>query len=312
MNTRITELLNIEYPIIQGAMAWVAEHKLASAVSEAGGLGIIAGGSAPYEIIKNEIKKAREITNKPLGLNIMLLSEHADDLARLAVEEKIEVVTTGAGNPGKYMEMWKEAGIKVIPVVASVALARRMEKAGADAIIAEGQEAGGHIGECTSMTLIPQVVDAVKIPVIGAGGVADGRGIVAMEALGASAVQLGTIFLTAEECVISRGYKDAVLKAGDISTVVTGRSTGHPVRSLKNDMARDYLSLEKKGATVEELEAFGANSLRNAVLDGDPKKSSYMSGQIAGLVNSEKTCKQTILDLMEDYETKKANLLGGK
>ena len=230
MKTKITELLGIEYPIVQGAMAWIAEHHLAAAVSKAGGLGIIAGGAAPVDYIRDEIRKARAITDKPLGMNIMLLSPNADDLAQLAIDEKIEVLTTGAGNPGKYMESWKNAGIKVMPVVASVALAKRMERAGADAVIAEGMEGGGHIGELTTMPLVPQVVDALSIPVIAAGGIADGRGMAAAFMLGAEGVQCGTVFLATDECYISDKYKELVLKATDISTVVTGRPSGHPVR----------------------------------------------------------------------------------
>ena len=234
MKTRLTVLLGIDYPVIQGAMAWIAEHRLAAAVSEAGGLGIIAGGAAPADVIREEIRQARGLTDKPIGMNIMLLSPNADDLAQLAIDEKIEVLTTGAGNPGKYMEAWKAAGIRVLPVVASAALAKRMERAGADAVIAEGMEAGGHFGETTTMALLPQVVDAVSIPVVGAGGAADGRGMAAMLALGAEGVQCGTVFLTADECVVHEKYKEMILKASDISTVVTGRPSGHPVRSLKS------------------------------------------------------------------------------
>lgn len=292
MKTRITELLGIEYPVIQGAMAWIAEGNLAAAVSEAGGLGIIAGGAAPVEVIRAEIQKARAKTKKPIGLNIMLLSPNADDLAQLAVDEQIEVITTGAGNPGKYIAAWKDAGIKVIPVVASVALAKRMERAGADAVIAEGMEAGGHIGETTSMALVPQVVDAVEIPVIGAGGVGDGRGVAAMLSLGAEGVQCGTIFLSAEECLISAKYKELVLKASDIGTIVTGRPSGHPVRSLKTPLSRQCLQLEKIATeqSLEELEAATAGSLRRAVQEGDFAGGTFMSGQIAGMINELTTC----------------------
>lgn len=267
MKTKITELLGIEYPIVQGAMAWIAEHHLAAAVSKAGGLGIIAGGAAPVDYIREEIHKARAITDKPLGMNIMLLSPNADDLAQLAIDEKIEVLTTGAGNPGKYIADWKNAGIKVMPVVASVALAKRMERAGADAVIAEGMEGGGHIGELTTMPLVPQVVDALSIPVIAAGGIADGRGMAAAMMLGAEGVQCGTVFLASNECYISDKYKELVLKATDISTVVTGRPSGHPVRSLKTPMARKCLELEKQNtdASLEELEKATAGSLRKAV-----------------------------------------------
>ena len=265
MKTKITELLGIEYPIVQGAMAWIAEHHLAAAVSKAGGLGIIAGGAAPVDYIREEIRKARAITDKPLGMNIMLLSPNADDLAQLAIDEKIEVLTTGAGNPGKYMASWKDAGIKVMPVVASVALAKRMERAGADAVIAEGMEGGGHIGELTTMPLVPQVVDALDIPVIAAGGIADGRGMAAAFMLGAEGVQCGTVFLATDECYISDKYKELVLKATDISTVVTGRPSGHPVRSLKTPMARKCLELEKIGTeqSLEELDLDGLVVVRN-------------------------------------------------
>lgn len=301
MKTKLTELLGIEYPIIQGAMAWIAEGQLAAAVSEAGGLGIIAGAAAPVDVIREEIRKAREKTSKPLCLNVMLLSPNADDLAQLAIDEKIEVLTTGAGNPGKYMEKWKQAGIKVMPVVASVALAKRMERIGADAVIAEGMESGGHIGETTTMALLPQVVDAVSIPVIGAGGIADGRGMAAALALGAEGVQCGTVFLTAEECICSEKYKELVLKASDISTVVTGKANGHPVRSLKTPLSRACLELEKHEdeRSLEEIEMMTAGSLRKAVIDGNFEEGTFMSGQIAGLVNSRTTCAE-ILKTMTD------------
>lgn len=304
MRTRITELLGIQYPIIQGAMAWIGEHNLAGAVSAAGGLGIIAGGAAPVEVIREEIHKAREITDKPLGLNIMLLSPNADDLAQLAIDENIKVVTTGAGSPGKYIEAWKNAGIKVMPVVASVALAKRMERVGVDAVIAEGMESGGHIGETTTMALLPQVVDAVKIPVVGAGGIADGRGMAAALALGAEAVQCGTIFLTAEECICAEKYKELILKAGDISTVITGKANGHPVRSLKTPLSRELLEVEKniEERSLEEIEAMTAGSLRKAVQEGNYEEGTFMSGQIAGLVKSRATCAE-ILKRMTD-ETK--------
>lgn len=304
MKTRITELLGIEYPVIQGAMAWIAEGNLAAAVSEAGGLGIIAGGAAPVEVIRAEIQKARARTKKPIGLNIMLLSPNSDDLAQLAVDEHIEVITTGAGNPGKYVSAWKAAGIKVVPVVASVALAKRMERAGADAVIAEGMEAGGHIGETTSMALVPQVVDAVQIPVIGAGGVGDGRGMAAMLALGAEGVQCGTIFLSAEECLISEKYKELVLKASDIATVVTGRPSGHPVRSLKTPLSRKCLQLEKVPTeqSLEELEAATAGALRRAVQEGDFAGGTFMSGQIAGMINELTTCAAIMHKLIDGAE----------
>lgn len=304
MKTRITELLNIEFPIIQGAMAWIADGNLAAAVSEAGGLGIIAGGGAPADVVRQEIHKARSMTDKPLGMNIMLLSPNSEDLAALAAEEHIEVLTTGAGNPGKYMSAWKQAGIKVIPVVASVAMAKRMERAGADAVIAEGMEAGGHIGEITTMALLPQVVDAVKIPVVGAGGCADGRGLAAMLLLGAEGAQCGTIFLSAEECAISETYKQLVLKASDISTVVTGRANGHPVRSLKSPLVRKCLSLEKSGddRSLEEIEEMTSGSLRKAVKDGNYEEGTFMSGQVAGMVNECTTCSEIVRKITHSAE----------
>lgn len=298
MKTAITELLGIEYPIIQGGMAWIAEHHLAAAVSNAGGLGIIAAGNAPYEYVKEEIRKTKELTDKPFGVNIMLLSPSAADIARLVVEENVPVVTTGAGNPGPYMKAWKEAGIKVIPVVASVALARMMEKGGADAVIAEGCESGGHIGEATTMTLVPQVADAVDIPVIAAGGICDGRGFAAAMMLGAEAVQMGTRFLVSRECIVHENYKKRVIMAKDIDSVVTGRSTGHPVRGLRNAMTREYLRLEQEGKGFEELEMLTLGALRKAVQDGDVQNGTLMAGQIAGLVKKEQTCKEMIEEIM--------------
>lgn len=304
MKTKITELLGIEYPIVQGAMAWIAEHHLAAAVSKAGGLGIIAGGAAPVDVIRQEIRRAREITDKPLGMNIMLLSPNADDLAQLAIDEKIEVLTTGAGNPGKYMENWKQAGIKVMPVVASVALAKRMERAGADAVIAEGMEGGGHIGELTTMALLPQVVDALDIPVIGAGGIADGRGMAAALLMGAEGVQCGTVFLATPECQISEKYKELVLKASDISTVVTGRPSGHPVRALKTPLTRKCLELEKEvtDQSLEEIEAATAGSLRKAVQDGNYEEGTFMSGQIVGMLRELRSCEDVLKSMTADAE----------
>ena len=299
MKTRITELLGIEYPIIQGGMAWVAEHNLAAAVSEAGGLGLIGAANAPAEVIREEIRKTRELTKKPFGVNIMLMSPFADEIAKVVVEEHIKVVTTGAGNPGKYMKMWKEAGIKVIPVVASVALARMMEKAGADAVVAEGTESGGHIGEATTMTLVPQVADAVSIPVIAAGGIADGRGIAAAFMLGAEAVQMGTKFVVAKESIVHDNYKQRVIKAKDIDSAVTGRSHGHPVRCLRNQMTREYTRLEAEGKSFEELEYMTLGTLRSAVLDGDVTNGTVMAGQIAGMIKKEQTCKEMIDEMME-------------
>lgn len=297
---KICDMLNIQYPIFQGAMAWIADHAIAAAVSEAGGLGIIAAGNAPAEWLRAEIRALKEITSKPFGVNIMLLSPHAEDVAKVVVEEGVTIITTGAGDPGKYMNMWKEAGIKVIPVVPSVALARRMEKQGADAVVVEGCEAGGHIGELTTMVLTPQVVDAVNIPVIAAGGIADHRGFAAAMMLGADAVQIGTRFLVAKECTVHENYKQRVLKASDIDTVVTGRSTGHPVRALRNKLSREFAKREKEGASVEELEALGAGGLRLAVVEGDVINGTVMSGQIAGMIKQEQTAKEMIEEIMTE------------
>ena len=301
---RSTELLGIEYPIIQGGMAWVADHHIAAAVSEAGGLGLIAAANAPAEWVREQIREAKKLTDKPFGVNIMLMSPSADEVAKIVVEEGIKVVTTGAGSPEKYMEAWKAAGVKVIPVVASVALARRMERCGADAVVAEGTESGGHIGETTTMALVPQVVDAVKIPVIAAGGIADGRGIAAAFMLGAEAVQMGTRFVATEECHVHENYKQFLLKARDIDTRVTGRTTGHPVRTLRNPMTKEYLEKEAAGASFEELEMLTLGGLRKAVVDGDVKTGSVMSGQIAGMVKDVPTCKELMARLIR--ETKEA------
>ena len=294
MKTKITELLGIEYPVIQGGMAWVAEASLAAAVSDAGGLGLIAAAAAPAEWVREQIKKVREMTDRPFGVNIMLMSPEADQVAKVIVEEKVPIVTTGAGSPEKYMADWKAAGVKVIPVVASTALARRMERCGADAVVAEGTEAGGHIGEITTMTLVPQVADAVEIPVIAAGGIADGRGMAAAFMLGAKGIQMGTVFAASKESVIHENYKNSILKAKDIDSRVTGRSTGHPIRVLRNDMARKYLELEKSGAPFEELEQLTLGSLRKAVQEGDTKNGSLMAGQIAGMIKEERTCADII------------------
>jgi len=293
----VTELLGVRYPVLQGAMAWVAEHRLAAAVSNGGGLGIIAGGSADADFVRGQIRQARELTGLPFGVNIMLMSPFADDLVRLVIDEKVSVVTTGAGNPGKYMEALKEAGIIVIPVVASSALARRMERAGADAVIAEGCEAGGHIGEITTMNLLPQVADAVTIPVIAAGGIADGRGAAAAFMLGARGVQVGTRFLVATEAVVAQAYKDRVLAAGDTDTVVTGRFTGHPVRVLRNKLTREVLAKEKEEMSVEEFELLLSGTLRKAVVEGDTDYGSLMSGQSAGLVKKEQSAAEIIEDI---------------
>lgn len=308
MKTKITELLNIEYPIIQGGMAWVAEHNLAGAVSKAGGLGIIAGANAPADVVRKEIQRAREITDKPIGVNVMLLSPYADEVAQVVASEKIPVVTTGAGSPEKYINMWQEAGVKFIPVVASVALAKRMERYGATAVIAEGCESGGHIGNQTTISLVPQVVDAVNIPVIAAGGIADGRGMAAAFMLGASAIQMGTRFLVADESIVHNNYKDRVIRAKDIDTEVTGMSHGHPVRQLRNKMTREYTKLEKAGASFEELEHLTLGALRKAVIEGNVDDGTLMAGQIAGLVKNKQSCKEIIEEMMS--ETKE--LLGDR
>jgi len=295
-------MLNIKYPIFQGGMAWIADSSLAAAVSNAGGLGIIAGANAPVDYVRSEIRKAKELTDKPFGVNIMLLSDNAEELAKVVCEEGVKVVTTGAGNPGKYIEMWKAHGIKVIPVVASVALAKRMERSGVDAVVAEGCEAGGHIGKLTTMALVPQIVDAVSIPVIAAGGIGDGRGLAAAFMLGAQGIQVGTRFLVANECTVHQNYKNAVLKAKDIDTTVTGRSTGHPVQVLRNKLARQYEILEKEQAPAEKLEELGRGALPKAARDGDIEKGSVMSGQIAGLINKEQSCKEIIEEMFGEFE----------
>lgn len=302
MKTKVTELLQIEYPIIQGGMAWVAEHHLAAAVSEAGGFGLIGAASAPPEIVREEIRKAKELTDKPFGVNIMLLNPNADEVAKIVVEEGIQAVTTGAGNPEKYMPMWKEAGVKVIPVVASVAMAKRMERYGADAVVAEGMEAGGHIGNQTTMALIPQIVDAVNIPVIAAGGIGDGRGVAASFMLGAEGVQMGTRFVVADESIVHDNYKDRIAKAKDIDSVVTGQSTGHPVRCLRNQMTKEYIKKEQEGVPFEELERMTLGSLRKAVMDGDILNGTVMAGQIAGLVSKRQSCKEILQEIMTEAE----------
>ena len=302
MKTKITELLGIEYPIIQGGMAWVAEYHLAAAVSEAGGLGIIGAASAPPEVVREQIQKVKELTDKPFGVNVMLMNPNAPEVAQVVVEEGVKVVTTGAGNPGKFIDMWKEAGVKVIPVVASVAMAKMMERGGADAVVAEGTESGGHIGSATTMTLVPQVVDAVKIPVIAAGGIGDGRGLAAAFMLGAEAVQMGTRFVVAKESIVHPNYKERIIKAKDIDSEVTGRSTGHPIRVLRNQMTREYLKMEEEGVGLEELERLTLGSLRSAVMDG-VVQGSLMAGQIAGLVSKEQTCKEMIEEIVAQAES---------
>lgn len=304
MQTEINNLLEIEYPIIQGGMAWVAEHHLAAAVSEAGGFGLIGAANAPADWVREQIRKTKELTDRPFGVNVMLMSPYADDVARVIAEEGVKAVTTGAGNPEKYMELWKERNIKVIPVVASVALAKRMERCGADAVVAEGCESGGHIGESTTMTLVPQVVDAVDIPVIAAGGIGDGRGIAAAFMLGAKGVQMGTRFVVTNECQVHPAYKERIIRAKDIDTRVTGRSTGHPIRALRNDMTKAYLQKEQEGASTEELELLASGALRRAVQEGDIHNGSLMSGQISGLIKEEVSCKQLIDTLVS--QTKEA------
>lgn len=300
MRTAVTELLGIRYPVIQGGMAWVGEYHLAAAVSEAGGLGIIGAASAPADIVREQIRKARKLTAKPIGVNVMLLNPNAEEVARVIVEEGVEVATTGAGSPAGFMEMWKTEGVKVIPVVASVAMAKLMERAGADAVIAEGMESGGHIGSATTMTLVPQVVDAVTIPVIAAGGIADGRGFAAAFMLGAQGVQMGTRFVAAKESIVHENYKQKVIKARDIDTEVTGMSTGHPVRQIRNKMTREYLRLEKEGAAFEDLEYLTLGSLRKAVMEGDVINGTLMAGQCAGLVTKEQTCREIIEEITRD------------
>ena len=298
MKTQITQLLGIQYPIFQGGMAWIAESTLAAAVSNAGGLGIIAGGSAPIDYLREQIRRCKELTNKPFGVNIMLMSPNAEELAKRVIEEKVPVVTTGAGNPGKYMAAWKEAGVKVIPVVLTVALAVRMERAGADAVIAEGTESGGHIGENTTMCLVPQVVDAVEIPVIAAGGIADGRGVAASFMLGAQGVQVGTRFLAAQECQIHPTYKELVVKAKDTDSIVTGRYTGHPCRNVRTKFTKKLASGEKDGSlTPDEFEQLTLGSLRKAVQDGNLEEGSFLCGAIAGMIKDVKPAKDIITEM---------------
>jgi enoyl-[acyl-carrier protein] reductase II len=294
--------LGIKYPVIQGGMAWIADSSLAAAISNAGGLGIVAAGNAPASYVREEIKRTRELTDKPFGVNIMLLSEFASEIAELVCEEGIEIVTTGAGSPGKYIKTWKEYGITVIPVIPSVALARRMEKEGADAVVAEGGEAGGHVGELTTMALLPQVVDAVEIPVIASGGIGDGRGVAAAFILGASGVQMGTRFVVSRECTVHQNYKDRIIRAKDTDTILTGRPTGHPVRVLKNKLARQFIDLERSGAPLEKYEELGTGALRKAVVDGDMDYGSVMAGQIAGLIKKEQTCREIIEEIFSEAE----------
>lgn len=308
IKTKLCDLIGIEYPIFQGGMAWTATGELAAAVSEAGGLGIIGAGQAPADWLRQEIHKIKKVTNKPYGVNVMLMSPFVEDVMQVIVEERVPVITTGAGNPGKYIPMLKEVGTKIIPVVASVALARRLEKAGVDALIAEGMESGGHVGEISTLPLVPQVVDAVSIPVIAAGGIYDGRGMVAALALGAEGVQMGTRFMCAEECTISSKVKEMILKAKDRDTVVTGRSTGHPVRCLGNKLTREFEQLEKEGTDPEVLEKMGAGKLRLAMVEGDTQNGSVMSGQIAGAVQKIEPAAVIIQDVMQGAERELARL----
>lgn len=302
LRTVLCDLLGIEYPILQGGMAWTSTGELAAAVSAAGGLGIIGSGNAPADWVRQEIRKVRARTDRPFGVNVMLMSPHVEEVMQVILEERVPVVTTGAGNPGKYIPALKERGTKVIPVIPSVALAQRMERAGADAVIAEGTESGGHVGELTTLALVPQVVDAVSIPVIAAGGIGDGRGLVAALALGAVGVQMGTRFMVAEECAIHPRVKEAIIKAKDRDTVVTGRSTGHPVRCLKNKFARQFEEMEKQGVPVEELERFGTGKLKAAMVDGDIENGSVMMGQIAGLVKKIQPAAEIIAEIMQEAE----------
>ena len=303
MQTKLTRLLGIRYPVIQGGMAWIADASLASAVSNAGGLGIISAMNAGADFVREEIRKCRAMTNKPFGVNIMLLSPHVEEVAQMVAEEKVPVVTTGAGNPLRFVKLWKEAGTRILPVVASTALAKMVERAGVDAVIAEGGEGGGHVGDLTTMALVPQVVDAVHIPVVAAGGIGDGRGVVAAFALGACGVQMGTRFLVAKECTVSDAYKKKVLAAKDISTMVTGRRLGHPVRAIKNSYMNAYAKLEAdSNVPDEELEKFGVGSLRKAAKDGNAEEGCFLAGQIAGMVSREQTAAEIVSEVMEQAE----------
>ena len=302
IRSSICEMLGIRYPVFQGGMAWISDGKLAAAVSEAGGLGIIAAGNQPGAYVREQICIAKQLTNKPIGVNIMLLSPYADEVAKIVIEEKVDVVTTGAGNPSKYMKDWQNAGIKVIPVVASVALARLMTRLGASALIAEGGESGGHVGELTTMVLVPQICDVTHLPVLAAGGIADGRGVAAAFMLGAEGVQMGTRFLSAEECTIHPVYKQKILKANDLSTMVTGKRLGHPVRSLRTKFAREYLKAEYSSMPDEELETFAAGALRLAVCEGDNEKGCFLAGQVAGMVRKEQAAAEIINEVMEEAE----------
>ena len=303
----LNEILGTKYPIIQGGMANIATGEFAAACSNAGALGIIGAGGMNADTLRENIRRCKQLTDKPFGVNIMLMHPQADEFAQIVVEEKVAVVTTGAGNPGKYVSMWKAAGIKVIPVVAAAVLARHLEPLGIDAVIAEGTESGGHVGEMTTMALVPQVVDAVSVPVIAAGGIGDGRGIAAAFMLGAEAVQMGTRFVVAKESIVHENYKQRIIKAKDIDSAVTGRTHGHPVRCLRNQMTREYIKLEQEGKSFEELEYLTLGTLRKAVQEGDVKNGTVMAGQIAGLISKEQTCKEMIDEMMEQAD----KLLGG-
>ena len=302
IQSAICEMLGIAYPVFQGGMAWIADGKLAAAVSDGGGLGIIAAGNASGQYVREQIRAARGITDKPLGVNIMLLSPHAEEVARVVVEEKVDVVTTGAGNPSKYMKEWLDAGIKVIPVIASVAMAKLMTRLGASALIAEGGESGGHVGELTTMVLVPQICDATDLPVLAAGGIADGRGAAAAFMLGAQGVQMGTRFLSARECTIHPTYKEKILKASDLCTMVTGKRSGHPVRSLRTPFAREYSKAEYGGASEEELKALAAGAFRLAVQEGNTERGCFLSGQVAAVVRKEQPAAEIIREVMEGAE----------
>ncbi len=302
LKSEICDILGIKYPVLQGGMAWIADGKLAAAVSEGGGLGIIAAGNAPADYVREQIRIARGLTKKPVGVNIMLMSPYADDVANVAAEESVEVVTTGAGNPSKYMSMWKQAKIKVIPVVASVAMAKLMTRVGATALIAEGGESGGHVGELTTIVLVPQICDATTLPVIAAGGIGDGRGMAAAFMLGAQGVQMGTRFLCAEECSVSRVYKDKILKATDLCTMVTGKRLGHPVRSLRTKFAQEYSKAEYGGVSDECLEEMGTGALRSAVVDGDTEKGCFLAGQIAAVVKREQPAAEIVKEVVSGAE----------
>lgn len=296
--TRLCDILGIKHPILQGGMAWVSTYELAQAVSNAGGLGVIGAGAAPVEVVREQIKNVKKYTNRPFGVNIMLMSPFAEDIIELVCEEKVPIVTTGAGNPGKYMKKFKSSGVKVIPIVPSVALGKRLERQGADALIVEGTEAGGHIGELTTMSLVPQVVDSVDIPVIAAGGIADGRGFLAALSLGAEGIQMGTRFVCSSECIVHNNYKEKIVKSKDRDAIVTGRSTGYPVRVIKNKFANEYLRLEKEEVPFEKLEELGAGRLRLAVKEGDMDNGSLMAGQISGMIKDVKSCEEIINNIL--------------